>query len=95
MAREDRALIGLLWWTAFATPQAIAFEACNGRDDDGDGSVDEGPVIASRDEDGDGAGRDSDLSLLTDCSAIPEGSVSDASDCDDDDANGGRNAERR
>lgn len=85
MEREDREVIVFCWWAVLASPQAIAFEACNGKDDDGDGLVDEGPIAISADEDGDGAGRDSSLVLITDCSAIPPGSVSDASDCDDTD----------
>jgi MYXO-CTERM domain-containing protein len=63
-----------------------AEEFCDGADNDCDGIVDEGAVDAGTwyaDSDGDGFG-DSDAAI-TSCSA-PDGHVTDASDCDDDNA---------
>jgi hypothetical protein len=68
------------WWGALA---GASPELCNGLDDDADGQVDEGPVVASTDEDGDGSGKDEIFTLVTDCSSLPDGAVSDLSDCDD------------
>ena len=64
-----------------------ARERCNAIDDDCDGSVDESAVDATRwysDTDGDGYG--DAASASTSCTA-PAGSVADATDCDDGDAN--------
>jgi hypothetical protein len=61
-------------------------EICNGQDDNCDGSVDEGSPSGSSawymDADDDGAG--DPLTMVEVCDA-PEGHVSDASDCDDND----------
>ena len=62
-----------------------ADERCDGIDNDCDSDIDEEPVDGSSyytDADGDGYGDAS--SLITECSA-PAGTVSDSSDCDDDD----------
>jgi uncharacterized protein (TIGR03382 family) len=73
----------LLWLLA---PRASAVEICNASDDDADGEIDEGPVLASADGDGDGHGDDLLPELFVDCAAIPVGFVPDAADCDDADA---------
>ncbi len=59
-----------------------AREACNGVDDNCDGSIDEGLTTPYfRDADGDGYG-DPDVRIDA-CSSPPEGHVADESDCDD------------
>jgi large repetitive protein len=46
-----------MWWLQLAfIPAHAAPEVCNGLDDDGDGSVDDGPVWLAPDGDGDGHG---------------------------------------
>jgi hypothetical protein len=80
------------WWASLAT---AAPELCNGLDDDEDGQVDEGPVVASADGDGDGAGRDDEFTLVTDCASLPDGALSDLSDCDDGDSEVKPGAEER
>jgi hypothetical protein len=59
-----------------------ALELCNALDDDGDGAVDEAPLVFAPDLDGDGAGDSRALVLLLDCNADPV-LVADISDCDD------------
>ncbi len=61
-----------------------ASEVCDGRDNDCDGSVDEGAMPSwYADADGDGYG---DASSSSEACAAPSGHVADASDCDDADA---------
>jgi hypothetical protein len=63
-------------------PSRAAPEICNSVDDDGDGSVDEAPLVWFADADGDGAGDPAVLAFTGDCAA-PAGWVSDSADCDD------------
>ncbi len=70
--------------TASVSPAAT--EACNGVDDDCDGTVDEGLAGSTSyyaDSDGDGYG---DVSSTTVSCTAPSGYVTDATDCDDSDA---------
>lgn len=69
----------MLAWT---TGALAAPERCNGLDDDGDGGVDEPPLVWGQDEDGDGAGGGDDAWLTQDCTT-PPGAVAGADDCDD------------
>ncbi len=59
-------------------------ELCNGVDDDGDGDVDEGPVLVSADSDGDGFGPTSGAMVVASC-AEAAGYGAPAGDCDDTD----------
>lgn len=61
-----------------------AIEVCNGRDDDGDGLVDE-DLLMSGYVDGDGDGAGADASAWEACEA-PAGAVTEGGDCDDADA---------
>jgi hypothetical protein len=64
-----------------ATVSPVGIEACNGRDDDCDGTVDDGVgTVWYRDADGDGYGTSATVS--TACSA-PAGYVAVGTDCDD------------
>jgi len=67
-----------------ATVNPAAAEACNGVDDDCDGSTDEG-VLDSFYADADGDGYGDAGSAVEDCTA-PSGYVADDADCDDGDA---------
>jgi hypothetical protein len=60
-------------------------EICDGKDNDGDGSVDEGNRYY-RDADGDGFGDRNVFVDVSSCSTPPAGYVSNAGDCDDADA---------
>ena len=69
----------MLWWvvfTALAGP-----ELCNGLDDDGDGVVDEGPVLVGVDGDADGHGSVVGARLQPSCDDL--GGFSVADDCND------------
>ncbi|MBX2798501.1 MAG: hypothetical protein KTR31_12545 [Myxococcales bacterium] len=73
-------------WLLILTATALAFpELCNGVDDDGDGQIDEGPVVWGVDGDGDGYGSRSELILAPDCSERPAGVQADVLDCEGDD----------
>ncbi|MEQ1505775.1 MAG: MopE-related protein [Myxococcota bacterium] len=68
-------------WIGVAT-RAGAAESCDGRDDDGDGAVAEGPVYAAIDADGDGFGDAIGAALFADCGELPAG-YAPPTDCDD------------
>ncbi len=66
---------------AVASASPAAPDLCNGRDDDCDGSVDEGVTTRfHRDADGDGFG---DAAMPVEACARPAGHVVDSTDCDD------------
>ncbi|HHO50795.1 MAG TPA: hypothetical protein ENK18_07935 [Deltaproteobacteria bacterium] len=75
-----RGLCGL-WLSALAA--AAEPERCNGIDDDGDGTIDEGPVAWGLDADGDGVGSIAALSLTPSCLNTPTGGTHLVGDCDD------------
>ncbi|MCA9488809.1 MAG: hypothetical protein KC621_02780 [Myxococcales bacterium] len=71
----------MLWGLLIATALAMP-ELCNGLDDDGDGLIDEGPVVEGPDTDGDGHADIRDAALSPSCAApLP------ADDCNDGRAN--------
>ncbi|HHO50715.1 MAG TPA: hypothetical protein ENK18_07520 [Deltaproteobacteria bacterium] len=73
----------LLWLLALSSTGARAgAEVCNGVDDDGDGSVDEGPVAWGSDLDGDGHGGMGSGALGPDCSGDGLPSIDDCDDLD-------------
>ena len=67
--------------TAWASP-----ELCDGLDDNGDGTIDNGPVWAAIDADGDGFGDPTTAVLRPSCNDLLPGEVSDIADIDDTDA---------
>jgi hypothetical protein len=72
---------------ALASGRALAVEQCNGTDDDGDGLVDEPPVVLAPDGDGDGWGSARDAELAEACPDQPlPAQLADLADCDDHDA---------
>ncbi|MBX2796505.1 MAG: hypothetical protein KTR31_02515 [Myxococcales bacterium] len=70
-------------WLALTVASWAAPEQCNGVDDDGDGQIDEGPVVWALDEDGDDFGSRAELLLEVDCSQQPPNTRADLEDCDD------------
>jgi hypothetical protein len=67
----------LLAWISLAAGPAAAVEVCDGRDDDGDGLVDEGPVLVGADRDLDGYAGPTALAPACAPGDLP------ATDCDD------------
>ncbi|MEQ1506390.1 MAG: lectin-like protein [Myxococcota bacterium] len=72
------------FWLAPATAMSSAsagVERCDGVDDDGDGAVDEGPVLAAADLDLDGGGSARDAALYVGCESAQ--GLLPPTDCDD------------
>ncbi len=66
-----------MWW---ALAVAAAQELCNGVDDDGDGDVDEGPVVVGDDRDGDGFSASTALAPSCGSADLPAGDCADGDD---------------
>ena len=60
-------------------------EICDGIDNDGDGGIDDGPILAFEDVDGDGRGDPAFPAVFATCASVPAGYAASGDDCDDGD----------